>query len=209
MQGGVGDSMRRHPSSLAPPERHRRFGPWGILAAAASAGALVAGGVLAITLVTSSEDEPTAQVMGERAPEFRLSTVDGQTTIRLSDLRGRVVVVTFGDSRSAEAALDRLWRHFRAEGVAVMSVRSDLSSLAATIPPTPAHGWPVLGDPGGRTAEKYGVERVPETFVISADGRVVAGLSGTVTYPVLLAQVSMLLGLTGPTRRPAADPSST
>lgn len=209
MQGGVDDSIRRHPSSLAPPERHRRFGPWGILAAAVSAGALVAGGVLAVTLATSSEDEPTVQVMGERAPEFRLSTLDGQTTVRLSDLRGRVVVVTFGNSRSAELALDRLWRHFRAEGVVVMNVRSDLSSVAASVPPTPSHKWPVLGDPGGRTAEAYGVDRVPETFVISADGRVVAGLAGSVTYPVLLAQVSMLLGLGGPTRRPGADPTAT
>jgi peroxiredoxin len=209
MQGGVGDSIRRHPSSLAAPERHRRFGPWGILAAAVSAAALVAGGVLAVSLGKSSEDEPSAQVMGQRAPEFRLDALDGRTTVRLSDLRGRVVVVTFGHNRSAELALDRLWRHFRAEGVAVMNVRSDVSRVAVSITPTPSHAWPVLGDPGGRTADAYGVDDVPETFVISADGRVVAGLAGRVSYPVLLAQVTMLLGLGGRTRRPSGEPSET
>ncbi len=207
MQGDVDDSIRRHPSRLAPPERHRRFGPWGILAAAVSAGALVAGGLLAVTLATSSGRE--GHVMGESAPEFRLSSLDGRTTVRLSELRGRVVVVSFGQGRSAAVALDRVWRRFREEGVVVMGVSRGVSSVTTSVPtPGSRHSWPVLADPGGRTAKAYGVDGVPETFVISAEGRVVAGLADPVDYPVLVAQVSMLLGLTGPTRRPATTPAA-
>jgi peroxiredoxin len=212
MQEGVDDSIRRHPSSLAPPERHRRFGPWGILAAAVSAGALVAGGLLAVTLASSSDSEGTGQVMGRPAPEFRLRTIDGRTTVRLSGLRGRVVILSFGrggcgQCRAAEATLDHAWRHFRQEGVVVMGVRSVAPSVTASVPPPGAgHRWPELADPGGRTATAFGVETMPETFVISADGRVVAGLAGRVSYPVLVAQISMLLGITA-TRRPEPGPT--
>ncbi|MFL5798275.1 MAG: TlpA family protein disulfide reductase [Actinomycetota bacterium] len=211
MQGGVDDSIRRHPSSLAPPERHRRFGPWGILAAGVSAGALVAGGLLAVSIATSSGRGEAGQVMGRPAPEFRLRTVDGRTTISLSGLRGRVVVLSFGRSgcgqcRSAEAALDRAWRHFRQEGVVVMGVRTMASVTASLPPPDTLHRWPELADPGGRTASAFGVHTVPETFVISADGRVVAGLAGSLSYPALVAQISMLLGVPA-TRMPTVRPT--
>jgi hypothetical protein len=113
------DSIRRHPSSLAPPERHRRFGPWGILAAVVSAGLLITGGALVLVLVGPEGPEPTpTQVIDGPAPEFDLMSLDGRTEIRLSDLRGRVVVLSFerdgcAPCQAAEAALDQAWHRFR------------------------------------------------------------------------------------------------
>ncbi len=197
------DSIRRHPSSLAPPERHRRFGPWGILVAVVSAGALVTAGALAITLEKGSPEPRATELMGGPAPEFALKTLDGTRVVRLSELRGRVVVVTFDEAgcarcRTSEAVLDRVWRHFRSHGVVVVGVRKDPPpSVAATVP-TPGP-WPVVADPHGATAGEYGVQELPETFVISPEGRVVAGLAGPVTYTLLVAQIASLLGLPEPT----------
>ena len=42
--------------------------------------------------------------------------------------------------------------------------------------------WPLVTDPGSRTAIAYGVFGVPETFVIAPDGTITAKKVGAVTY---------------------------
>jgi cytochrome oxidase Cu insertion factor (SCO1/SenC/PrrC family) len=90
----VEDSIRRHPSSLAPPERHRRFGPWGIFAAILSA-VVVVGGVLLAFVARGGDGGGNPATVGAQAPQFDLRSVDGMNEVRLSALRGRVVVVAF------------------------------------------------------------------------------------------------------------------
>ena len=211
------DSIRRHPSSLAPPERHRRFGPWGILVATVSAGTLVTSGLLAISIREESNPPPRptpvpTPLIDGPAPQFALTTLDGRTRVELSRLRGRVVVVSFGsdgcaDCRDAEAALERAWRRFRGRGVVVLGVRSVAAPTAVAATSTPGP-WPVVADPNGATARAYGVRDVPQTFVISPGGRVVAGLAGPVTYSVLVAQLAMVLrAAPRPRRRPSEGAS--
>ena len=211
----LGDSIRRHPSSLAPPERHRRFGPWGILAAVVSAGVLITGGAMVLVLMGPQSRSPSgSEVIDGPAPEFDLTSVDGRTEIRLSELRGRVVVVSFerdgcAPCRAAELALDQTWHRFRGQGVLVLAVRHETLPVATTLSASPG-AWPVLSDPGGKAADAFGVHGVPETFVIDPGGRVVAGLAGPVTYSVLAAQISMLIGpprRTEPSDGPSPSPS--
>ncbi len=194
------DSIRRHPSSLAPPERHRRFGPWGIFATVVSALGLVAGIFLAFLTVGGGDDRPGGTV-GAQAPEFDLSTLDGREEVRLSTLRGRVVVVSFerrscGGCFRSEMALDEAWRRFRQLGVTVMGIRRD-TPVAATVGSTPGP-WPVLSDPDGDTAQAYGVRDEMETFVIDGDGKVVAALDGPVTASALSAQLAAVLRVPEP-----------
>jgi peroxiredoxin len=198
----IDDSIRRHPSSLAPPERHRRFGPWGIFATVLSSLALVAGVVLAfLTFGGGSGGQPGGTV-GAQAPEFDLTTIDGREEVQLSTLRGRVVVVSFersscGACFRSEMALDEAWRRFRQLGVTVMGIRRDTPAVAANVGSTPGP-WPVLSDPNGDTAQAYGVRDSMETFVIDGDGKVVAALDGPVTVTALSAQLSVVLGVPDP-----------
>jgi peroxiredoxin len=205
----VDDSIRRHPSSLAPPERHRRFGPWGILATVVSALALLAGGLL-LFLAVGDDDAPGPGAVGAQAPGFDLRSLDGRNEVRLSELRGRVVVVAFERPncracRRSEAALDRAWRRFRDEGVAVMGIRRNPPPVGANVGATPGP-WPVLADPHGRTAAAYGVQDRLETFVIDEHGKVVAAMDGPVTVPVLAAQLALALGVATTTEPSAASP---
>jgi cytochrome c biogenesis protein CcmG/thiol:disulfide interchange protein DsbE len=55
--------------------------------------------------------------------------------------------------------------------------------------------WPILVDPGARTALSFGVYGVPETYVIAPDGRVAAKHIGPVTYPMLSEEITRLLGV--------------
>src|SRR5215218_3889966 len=118
----VGDSIRRHPTSLGAPERHRRFGPWGIFAVVVSAAGIATGVILALAIGRGSDPAPlTGPPVGSRAPEFRLRALDGSEEVRLSDFLGRVVVVSFEregceECRAAEAALDEAWHLYRDRG---------------------------------------------------------------------------------------------
>jgi cytochrome c biogenesis protein CcmG/thiol:disulfide interchange protein DsbE len=194
--GEMDDSIRRHPSSLAPPERHRRFGPWGIFAAVVSALGLLAAVLLVVT--AAGDDQPAQPgAVGAQAPEFDLASIDGTDRVRLSELRGRVVVVAFErgncSCRASEVVLDQTWRAFRNLGVSVVGIRRGELPVTASGLSTPGP-WPVLADPEGETASAYGVHGEIETFVIDEDGTVVAGLAGPVTAPVLVAQLAMVLG---------------
>ena len=211
----VDDSIRRHPSSLAPPERHRRFGPWGILVSVVSALVLtLTAGVVLTRMLSGDDPRPTAQLgqVGTQAPEFDLMSLDGRDRVRLSALRGRVVVVAFeraacGDCGGSEAALDEAWRQFRHLGVSVMGIRRDVLPVAASAGATPGP-WPVLVDPEGETALDYGVKDEFETFVIDRRGKVVVALAGHLTTSALVAQLALVVGVAG-TPTPAASPRET
>jgi cytochrome c biogenesis protein CcmG/thiol:disulfide interchange protein DsbE len=49
--------------------------------------------------------------------------------------------------------------------------------------------WPLATDPGSRAAIDFGVFGVPETFVLDADGRIVAKQVGPVDYEWLTSTI--------------------
>jgi cytochrome c biogenesis protein CcmG/thiol:disulfide interchange protein DsbE len=53
--------------------------------------------------------------------------------------------------------------------------------------------WPLVEDPGSRTAIDFGVFGVPETFVIASDGTVAAKRVGPVDYAWLTSQIDAAL----------------
>jgi peroxiredoxin len=185
----VEDSIRRHPSSLAPPERHRRFGPWGIFAAILSA-VVVVGGVLLAFVARGGDGGGNPATVG-----------------------AQVVVVAFErprcrDCLRSEAALEVTWRRYRSFGVAVMGIRRDVVPVVASHGSTPGP-WPVLADPHGDTARAYGVRDDAETFVIDGNGKVVAALDGPVTAAALAAQLAAVLGIPATTRPAETEDAAT
>jgi peroxiredoxin len=109
------------------------------------------------------------------APDITLRTADGGT-VRLTDYKGRVVVVDFWASwcapcKTAFPALDTLFREYHARGVEVLAVnlderRRDADAFLAKLP----HTMPVLFDPKGTSAEAFAVQGMPSSFVIDASG---------------------------------------
>src|ERR687888_730367 len=126
---------------------------------------------------------------GKPAPDFQL-TGDGGETVRLSDLRGRQVVLYFypkddtpGCTTQACGIRDA-YDAFEREGAVVLGVSPDDVSSHETFKRKYGLPFTLLADPGHKTAEDYGVwvekknygktymgiER--STFVIDADGNV-------------------------------------
>jgi thioredoxin-dependent peroxiredoxin len=120
---------------------------------------------------------------GAPAPDFELATDDGEL-LRLSDLRGRPVVLYFyprddtpGCTKQACGIRDEYAR-FREAGAVVLGVSSDTPASHARFKEKYGLPFTLLADPERTAGEAYGVTREGSnsfqrsTFVVDADGNV-------------------------------------
>ncbi len=114
------------------------------------------------------------------APEFELTTFEGKT-IRLSELRGKPVIVNFWASwclpcREEAPLLQAAWDKYRDQGLVLLGVdyvdteteaKKYLAEFKITYPNGP--------DVGTRISKAYRITGVPETYFITRDGKVLSG----------------------------------
>ena len=124
----------------------------------------------------------TAAVLGKPAPDIEVRALDGNEVVRLSDMRGRPVVLNFWASWCApcrqEAPL--LSEAARSLGgrVAFLGVDfSDSTQAARSYLAQARYPYPV-GTAVGGIPEQYGISSPPVTFFIDGQGVVVAHFSG-------------------------------
>jgi cytochrome c biogenesis protein CcmG/thiol:disulfide interchange protein DsbE len=156
---------------------------------AALLGAVAVTVLAVVALLTSALSRPPTEqaspLVGRQAPEFRLDGLGGPP-VRLSDLRGQVVVLNFWASWCAECrveqpALDATWQRFRDAGVVVVGVDfQDQTADAQQYLAEQGTSYPAVRDADSSTALAYGLRGVPETFVIDPSGRVAERVIGPV-----------------------------
>lgn len=146
---------------------------------------------------------------GKPAPPFALAVfAPGQPplarpvgdTIRLTDLRGQVVVLNFWASwclacRDEHATLSAVAREYVGKPVHfVGSLYQDRTSAGTEwIAEMGGQSYPSVEDPKSRTAIDYGLYGVPETFIISPDGRVARKITGPADAATVTRIVDSLL----------------
>jgi peroxiredoxin Q/BCP len=132
---------------------------------------------------------------GTEAPDFELTTDDG-STVKLSDLRGKPVVLYFyprddtpGCTKQACGIRD-VYGDFRKRGAVVLGLSPDDEEAHRRFKEKFSLPFTLLADPDHAVAEEYGVwsERSyagktymginRSTFVIDADGTVTRALYG-------------------------------
>ena len=159
---------------------------------AASVGVLVLGlvGLLATRAPAQSTVAPSPLV-GRAAPEVTGTSLDGRT-VRLSQFRGRFVVLNFFASwcipcQQEHDDLMRFNSRHASQGDAqvLAVIFSDDPSDARRFFTEHGGDWPVLHDPKGRVALDFGVRGPPESFLISPDGTVVSRIVGQVNDEAL------------------------
>ncbi len=132
---------------------------------------------IALFAVTKSGRRETRIIgEGDRAPEFRLSTLDGKQ-VSLSDFRGKVVLVHFWATWCPPCVqempvLDRLYRSFINQDFELLAVSVDEGGAAAvsSFLQRKGLGLPVVLDPGGSVAHSYGTFKFPETYILDKSG---------------------------------------
>lgn len=130
---------------------------------------------------TRAADSP---LLGKPAPEVEATTLDGES-VRLSQFRGRWVLVNFFATwcvpcRDEHPDLVRFAARHDAAGDAkvVGVVYDDSANAVRSFLAREGGTWPMLQDPNGRIALDFGVSGVPESYIVSPDGIVVAKVIG-------------------------------
>ena len=163
----------------APPGRHTTR--WAALAVGVVVAALV---VMLATRPQASDVVATSPIVGQPAPEVEGPGLDGDV-LRLSDLRGRWVVVNFFATWCIPCVrehpeLVRFSDRHPAEEVQVLSVMyDDQPADVAEFFREQGGAWPVVDDVGAKV--DFGVRGVPESFLVDPDGVVRTRLVGGVT----------------------------
>jgi len=152
--------------------------------------AIVVGVVLAaliVLLATRGTSTPiSSRIVGQAAPSFSGTTLDGSTW-SMSSHRGEWVVVNFFATwctpcRLEDPQIQQFVESHRTDPVAVISVAfSDDAQSIREYWTTERNTWPVIPADTGSIALDYGVTKVPESYVVAPSGLVVAGFYGGVT----------------------------
>ncbi|HET9076415.1 MAG TPA: TlpA disulfide reductase family protein [Acidimicrobiales bacterium] len=149
--------------------------------------------VLAVLIAVLAASKPASHgaasspLVGNPAPPVAGPSLSGGATYSLSQFRGRWVLVNFSASwcepcRQETPQLLRFENEHAATGNAVILAVSfdpqDKANLAAFLRSSHAT-WPAINDPGAEVA--YGIQGIPESYLVDPQGTVVAKFTGGVT----------------------------
>ena len=138
---------------------------------------------------------------GHAAPDLRLVSLDG-TERTLSALRGRVVLLNFWATwckpcEDEMPAMQRLYDALGGTGFELLAVSVDEGDdeVRAFRDRLGLH-FPILRDPEKKAASIYQTFRFPESWLIDADGSVVARYVGPRDWddPVYVERIRKLIG---------------
>lgn len=117
--------------------------------------------------------------VGQFAPDFELEDLGGGEAIRLSDYRGQVVLIHFwavwcGSCRIEFPEIERAYTRNRDQGFVVLAINvQDRRDRVEAYVQELGLSVPVLLDPLGRASGRYQTRRLPASYFVDADGRVV------------------------------------
>ena len=155
---------------------------------------------------TTEISESPAHTHGEEdvepdpAPDFTVYDKDGKP-VKLSDMKGTPVVLNFWASwcppcKAEMPDFDEIAKEYEGK-VAFMMVnltdgQSETQSSAQAFIDSMGYTFPVYFDLDSDAAYKYGVQSIPTTYFIDAQGNLIAGATGAIDGDTLRRGISMI-----------------
>ena len=164
--------------------------------------------VLMLSASTASAAETVpAQLLFEmkgqpQAPDFLLADMDGKKR-RLSDLRGKVVLVNFWATwcppcRHEMPSLERLSHALKDTSFEILAVNvaenlETVFSFTGTLEPMPT--FPILFDTDSKVLKAWPVMGLPTTFILNKQGRIIYRAVGGREFddPAIQTQIRALI----------------
>lgn len=196
------------------PRKEQSAGRNGVSAAGREAGAVRKESLLVIVLIiigvviglfallSGRGAKPRIIKEGDAAPGFILQTT-AQTYSNVLDSRGKVVLVHFWATWCPPCVeelpqLEQLYRLLRGKDFEVLAISVDDDAGTSVLPFLEKNkvSFPVLFDPGGAVARRYGTIKFPETYVIDRGGMVRFKIIGPLkwTSPETVTAIRRLIG---------------
>ncbi|HEU5103398.1 MAG TPA: TlpA disulfide reductase family protein [Roseiflexaceae bacterium] len=134
--------------------------------------------------------------VGQVAPDFQYTMPDG-TTHKLSDLRGKKVLVNFwatwcGPCRSEMPDLQKVLGE-TGDSVAVLGVNKaqELKELAPFAEELRI-SFPLIANPSGDIAGRYAAQNLPTSYFINSDGTIGLKKTGVMNYSFIKTHLDQL-----------------
>ena len=139
-----------------------------------------------ITSIAASLEPPVGLTEGSRAPDFTVRTVGGES-ITLSELRGKAVLLNFwgtwcGPCRREMPEFQRAYDRFSQDGFEIVAVAfNDTFEAIASFRDEFGLSFPLALDETGELNDAYGIQTRPSSFLLDADGVILARHFGLMT----------------------------
>jgi peroxiredoxin len=151
---------------------------------------LVVGGVVYYKLFSPSpehspESDPDALTeVGQVAPDFEVTTLD-DAKIRLSDLRGKAILVGFFATwcppcqKELPVLEKTIWSEFKNDGLVMLAVaREQTESEVRPFQTENSLTFTIATDPNRVAYSKYAAKGIPRVYLIAPDGTIAYQLAG-------------------------------
>lgn len=132
--------------------------------------------------------------LGEVAPAFRLTTIDGRT-FSLDAAKGKVVVINFwaswcGPCKVEAPHFEKAYMEFKAQGVRFIGIAVDDSTddVKAFVK-REGLSFPIGLDDTGDIPKLYGVMALPKTVIVGKDGRIKLSRMGLIREAELFTEI--------------------
>jgi peroxiredoxin len=144
-----------------------------------------------------------ADLRGKPAPDFTLTSLDGQK-ISLADLKGKAVLVNFWATWCAPCKVEMPWfaefqQKYGAQGFQVLGLaqdnpsRDEMLKVAARV----GTNYPLMLADGNVDKAFGGIDYLPESFYIGRDGKIVEETSGLAGKDEVEANIKKALAAGG------------
>jgi len=150
----------------------RRLATWAVMAFVAA---------VLYVFITPWYRQGEPSIAGEKAEDFPVTVAGKQT--RLSEFRGKVVVLNFWASWCGSCVeempdLDRLQTRIRSRGIVLaVSVDENCGNYEDFLKKFPVR-FSTSCEPTNKVSLDYGTVKIPETYIIDREGRIVRKVIG-------------------------------
>ena len=140
-----------------------------------------------VIFFTQPRGQFRSPALGEAVPNFTLRNDDGQV-VALADFRSKIVIVNFWATWCAPCieempSLNRLAEKYADKGLQILGVSVDEDPDAyREFLAKNRISFVTLRDPSHSTSERYGTFKLPESYVISREGRLLNKIIGAADW---------------------------